>query len=272
MSMMNIIRQQLAALIFLCSIHYIAEKKPLHYYICIAIAFLFHKSAVLMVIMYPILRLKDDWFKNVFLQLGLLIVAIYLSFRQDYVLGYVEVPFMWFTGALGYDNYQLGILSNDALNDRSQFQTNTGFGIYLSLFKCIPIILLSKQMKQFYNSRFFNMLYSMWVIRILSDYAIGSSIVLNRPFVFFEDIKVAMIAFFTYYCLKSKAPELFERKNMTRKRAKKKRIVLFKQRDIKKRNLTLRLLGIAMIGVHVVIFIYILSNGEINTSAYTFFW
>ena len=81
----------------------------------------------------------------------------------------------------------------------------------------------------------------MWVIRIVSDYIIGSSIILNRPFVYFDDIKIAMIAFFTYYCMKNK-------------------------------NVALNLLGMIMIGVHLIIFIYILYNGKLNTSAYTFFW
>ena len=241
MSMMNIIRHQIAALIFLCSIQFIVDKKPIHYYICIAIAFLFHKSSMILVVMYPILRYRDDWFRSIPLQLGLLAVAVYLNFRYDLVARYVEEPFVWFARNLGYDQYQLGILTNEALNDKGQFGANTGYGIFVELFKCTPIFLLSKNLKSYYNSSFFNMLYSMWVISILSGLVCGSSVVLNRPFVFFSDVKIAMIAFFTYYCFK-------------------------------KRDLTHTVLGIAMIMVYITMFLFILSNGAINTSAFTFFW
>ena len=50
-----------------------------------------------------------------------------------------------------------------------------------------------------------------------------------------------MAAFFTYYCFKSK--------------------------DTRK-----ILLGIAMIIVYLVMFLFILSNGKLNTSEFTFFW
>ena len=81
----------------------------------------------------------------------------------------------------------------------------------------------------------------MWFVRVFAIYAFGNSIILNRPFVFFTDISIAMAAFFTYYCFKSK--------------------------EIGK-----ILLGVAMILVYLVMFLFILSNGELNTSKYTFFW
>jgi len=50
-----------------------------------------------------------------------------------------------------------------------------------------------------------------------------------------------MAAFFTYYCFKSKETGKI-------------------------------LLGVAMILVYLVMFLFILSNGELNTTKYTFFW
>ena len=241
MSMMNIIRQQIAALIFLCSIPFIEEKKPLKYFLSIALAFFFHRSAVLMVLMYPILRYKDDWFRRIGVQLALLALAVFLSYRFDLVMMLIERPFIWFSSNFGFEKYQMVIVGNEALDDVNRFGANTGYGIFVSLFKCLPIIFLCKQMKEFYHSSFFNMLYTMWVIRILTNFALGDSIILNRPFVYFTDISIAMVAFFTYFCFKSK-------------------------------NIGYQILGWAMIFVHIAKFLFLLSNGELNTSAYTFFW
>jgi len=241
MSMMNIIRQQIAALIFLCSIQFIDEKKPLKYYLCILLAYFFHRSSVLMVVMYPILRFKDDWFRKVSVQLVLLAIAVFLSYRFDLVTRFIETPFVWISSTLGFERYQMSLLGNETLDDMNRFGANTGFGIFVSLFKCLPIILLSKQLKEYYLSSFFNMLYSMWFVRVLANFAFGSSITLNRPFIFFTDISIAMVAFFTYYCFKSK-------------------------------NTGKILLSIAMILVYLVMFLFILSNGKLNTSEFTFFW
>ena len=241
MSMMNIIRQQIAALIFLYSIQFIDEKKPLKYYLCILIAYFFHRSAVLMVIIYPILRFKDDWFRNVSVQLILLAIAVFLSYRFDLVIQFIETPFVWFSSTLGFERYQMAVLGNETLDDMNRFGANTGYGIFVSLFKCVPIVLLCKPLKEYYNSSFFNMLYSMWFVRIFTSFAFGDSITLNRPFVFFTDISIAMAAFFTYYCFKSKETGKI-------------------------------LLGVAMILVYLVMFLFILSNGELNTTKYTFFW
>jgi hypothetical protein len=241
MSMMNVIRQQLAALIFLCSIQFIDEKKILNFIIGILLASMFHRSALLMVVMYPILRYKDDWFQSVGLQLVLLAVAVFFSFRFDLVTQYIGKPFAWFASSLGFERYRVALIGNETLDDMSRFGVNTGFGIYVSLFKCLPIILLSKSLKEYYHSSFFNMLYSMWFVRVFSNYAFGSSVILNRPFLYFSDISIAMISFFTYYCFKSRKSELL-------------------------------LLGIAMIVVYLLMFLFILSNGKLNTTAYTFFW
>ena len=85
------------------------------------------------------------------------------------------------------------------------------------------------------------MIYSMWFIRILADFVIGDSIILNRPFVYFTNIKIIMLAYFIYYCVNSK------------------RVIP-------------QLLIVGFILIHVALFVNMLSNGEINTSMYRFFW
>lgn len=241
MSMVNIIRQQLAALIFLCSIQFIDEKKIVNYLICIFLASMFHRSALLMVVMYPILRYRDDWFQNVGLQLILLFAAVFLSFRFDLVTQFIGKPFAWFASTFGFERYRVAVLGNETLDDTSRFGANTGMGIFVSLFKCLPIILLSKPLKMFYHSSFFNMLYSMWFVRVFTNYALGTSVILNRPFVFFTDIGLVMLSFFTYYCFKSKKSGLL-------------------------------LLGTAMIAVNLIMFLFVVSNGKVTTTEYTFFW
>ena len=57
---LNIIRQSIAMIILLLSYKYLEEKKPLKYYVAVAIAFMFHKSSIIALINPLIYRLTDN--------------------------------------------------------------------------------------------------------------------------------------------------------------------------------------------------------------------
>lgn len=241
LSMMNIIRQQLAACIFLFSLQYIDGRKCIKYYLCVLLAFLFHKSALLLLIVYPLFSKKKDWFPTRKFQLFLYLIAVYLFANYDLVVKLVSAPFSLFTTVLGYENYIEGILYNEKLNSVAQFGNNTGLGIYIQVYLSSVIIWYSNRMKEYYNDSFFLIFYSLWFIRILADFVVGDSIILNRPFVYVYNLKIVMLAYFVVFCLrtKQKMPQL---------------------------------IALSFILIHIMLFLNVLSNGEINTSMFNFFW
>lgn len=241
LSMMNIIRQQLAACIFLFSLQYIDSRKCIKYYLCVLLAFLFHKSALLLFIVYPLFSKKKDWFPQRKFQLFLYLIAVYLSVNYDLVIKLIAAPFSLFTTALGYENYLEGILYNEKLNSVAQFGNNTGLGVYVQVYLSSVIIWYSSRMKEYYNDSFFLIFYSLWFIRILADFVVGDSIILNRPFVYVYNLKIVMLAYFVVFCLrtKQKLPQL---------------------------------IALSFILNHIILFLNVLSNGEINTSMFKFFW
>ena len=241
MSMMNVIRQQIAACIFLFSLQYIERKQALKYYVCVLLAMGFHKSAILLLPVYPLFRWRKDWFPSRFWQWAFYVVAILLSTQYDAVVRGIEGLFVSFANVAGYGNYATGILYNETLNSANQFGNNTGFGFYISVFLSAPIIYLSNRLKDFYRGNIFRIIYSLWFVRILADFVVGDSIILNRPFVYVYDIKIVMLAYFLHYCFNSKR-------------------VLF------------LLLGSAFVLVHIAMLLNLLSNGDINTSKFFFFW
>ena len=241
LSLMNIIRQQLAACVFLVSLQFIEKKQPLYYYLCVLVAYWFHRSALILIVIYPLFRFRSDWFSRIWIQIVLYLIAVYLHNRFDLVATYIEAPFRWFSETFGFERYGFSVLEIESLDDRGQFGRNTGMGIYVSLFKTIPIILLSKDLKSYYNSRFFNMIYTGWFISVLSGLAFGSSITLSRPFVFFMLFQPVLWSFFIYYCFRKQKP-------------------------------LLSIYAIGFLLLQIALFVNIISFGEINTSAYTFFW
>lgn len=240
MSLMNVLRQQLAACIFLVSIQYILDRKPLKYYLCVLLACMFHKSALLLVVIYPLFRWKQDWFKHIYIQIIALFAAIVIA-KLDLVTKYVEVPFVFFTEKLGYSQYSIGILTNENLNNKAQFGRNSGFGVYAQILKFLPIMLYSEKMKAFFKDTFFEVAYSIWFVGVMATLMLSNSIVLIRPFVYANNFLHIVPAFFFYYCVKQK-------KKMT----------------------TIWLVG--LIALYLLLFYNLISNGEMNTSAFTFFW
>ena len=241
MSMMNIIRQQLAACVFMVSLQYIDNKNIVKYVLSVFVASLFHVSAWLLLIVYPLFLRKSDWFPNIKWQFVLYAIAVYLSTQYDLVVKYVEIPFDYFVRLFGYDDYLKDILYNEKLNSINQFEKNTGYGIFISVFLTSTIVLYSKKLKGFYNSRFFNIVYSLWFVRILVEQITGDSIVLNRPFVYVYNFKLIILSCFLYYCFKTK-------------------------------TVMTQVLGAVFILFHIAMLLNIISYGEVNTSAFTFFW
>ena len=242
MSWMNIIRHQLAACIFLISLDSIEKKEPLKYYFWVFVAFLFHKSSILLVIVYPLMRWRQDWFQRPWVQVVLLVVAVFLGLRYDLVLRIMEKPFVLFTGLAGFENYAVGILQNAALNDWTQFGQNSGFGLPATLLKVLPVILYSIPMKRYYHSTRFNIAYTFWFVAVLASFAFSSSIVLYRPFVFVSNFSsIIMPAYFMNFC--------FKRRN---------RVRLF--------------IAACYLGLILVLFLNIVLHGEMNHNAFHFFW
>ena len=241
LSFMNVIRQQLAACVFLVSLQFIEKKQPLYFYLCVLLAYWFHRSSLMLIIIYPLFRYKADWFSNVLVQFLIYGIALYLSSHFDLVTAIIDAPFRWFSEHLGFKRYKMGLLSIESLDDRNQFGRKTGMGIYVSYFRTIPIILLSKDMKKYYSTRFFDMVYTSWFISVMSGLVFGKSITLSRPFVFFGLFQPILWSYVVYYCFKKQKPVYY-------------------------------LYAVSFIMLHVLIFLNIISYGEVNTSAYLFFW
>lgn len=241
MSMMNVIRQQIAACIFLVSIYFIENKKAIPYYLCVLLAYLFHKSALLLIVIYPILRFRDDWFKNIPLQLLFYLLCVFLSNRMSDIVVWIERPFRWFTDTFEYEQYGYNVLNIDSLNDKTRFGRNTGLGVYAGIIKTLPIILMSKKLKKYYNSKFFNIVYTLWFIVVTIGMVLNDSIVLYRPFVYFVNITPIIQAFFCYYCFRSK-------------------------------QLLFQIVSALIMLLQMVLFVNYVSYGEFNTAKFLFFW
>lgn len=238
--MMNAIRQEVAAAFFLLSIYFIDKKKLLGFVICCIIALQFHRLSMILFIAYPLLRIGKNWFDNIYLQLLLYAFAIFVNFNGDLLIKWIETPFEWITGTLDYERYRYEILLEGEWDNKNRFGRNTGLGIVVNLMRNIPIMVLSKKLKDYYKSSYFDLLYVLYFVGTLTILIFGNSIILNRINYFMGNFQVIMLSFFAYYCINSN----------------------------KWKN---RVWGLLVMLIQIPLFLNMISN-ELSTAQYSFFW
>lgn len=200
---MNGIRQALAMCIWIFSLKYIEEKKFLRYLLWGIVAFFFHKSAIILLVFYPILRNGKDYFKSIPLQLILIAAAFAFQVLFSGIIIKFEPVIIYYMNLLGGDLYR----NYDMEGLMSSYRESTGTGLAY-LFKIIlnvGIILYSKKLKLFYNNKRFNIIYFFFFIGLVTSYMFpGGAIAITRPFRYFYIFQTIMYAYFLYFLYKTK--------------------------------------------------------------------
>ena len=180
LSWMNGIRQDLAACVFIFAIKYIYQKQFLKYLIWCTIGFLFHKSAIILIIFYPIFVNGRDYFRNILLQISIFLVSLfvyYSYFRVDVLISpLIDIFASWF----GYEYYTTEFIDDGTTG------LYTGIGFILANLIDFLIIVYSKRIKTFFNSQRFTIIYNLYFVGIIVHLILSDSPnYLLRPFRYF---------------------------------------------------------------------------------------
>lgn len=191
---MNNIRQTIAFCIFVFSVHYIAKRNFFRYLLCVATAFLFHKSAVILLPLYWIWRWKDSYFTNSRWQIILASLAFITASFIDLptILGHFDS----LLEIMGYSHYMKGT--------RIAGESSIGLGYVLVFITYLIIIIYNKKMKLFYNDRTFNIMYDLFFIGCISEFLFRGSMMFNRITYYFSGFKTIFIAYVLYFLYKNK--------------------------------------------------------------------
>ena len=201
---MNVIRQALAMCIWIFSLKFIEDKKLWKYLIWCVVATLIHKSAIVLIVFYPILRNGIDYFKSIPLQLILLCSAFVLKSAFEVFLPNIESLINTYINILGADMYERSYNIEGLMNSYKEAD-GTGLVYLFRIILNVTIILYSKRLKLFYNSKRFNIIYFFFFIGLLTMYVFPVGFIsLTRPFRYFYIFPSIMYAFFLYYLFKTK--------------------------------------------------------------------
>lgn len=200
---MNGIRQALAMCIWIYSIKYIENKKFWRYLLFVVIAILFHKSAITLVIFYPILKSGRDYFKSITFQLILIATAFGFKALFSNLIFRLEPIIISYSNLLGDDAYNF--YNIDWLMGNIIERDGTGLAYLFKILLNILIISYSKKLKIYYNNNRFNIIYFFFLIGLITMYMfpVGAA-TFTRPFRYFYIFQSIIYAYFMYYLYKTK--------------------------------------------------------------------
>ena len=233
---MNAIRQDLATCIFIYSIKFIDEKKFRKYLIWCAIAFLFHKSAAILIILYPFLRNGRDYIRSIPLQLIIFLVAIVIYYSHFQLENFISSQIQIFTSWFRYESYKMDDINNMVV------EVNTGIGFIILAIVDIVIILYSNKLKNFFNSKRFVIIYILYFFGTITRIIFARSVILERPFRYFSYFELIVASYFIYY--------LF-----THLKSSFNKLIFF-----------------LIVGIYILLFSAMIYNCETNTAKFLFFW
>ena len=203
---MNIIRSATAMCIWLYSIKFIEKKQFWKYLIFVLIAAGFHRSALLYVILYPLLTFKEVKRPSIAIQF-IILAAAFLIRELFTIFASSLIPVVGFVQSLlgGENDYYKNYDFATMMEDLNKGVSGTGVAFFVKLVIDIVIISYSNKLHNFYNSRKFNILYVLFIIALFFFYCFPAAVIsFSRPFRFFFVLRTVMLAYFAYYLWKNR--------------------------------------------------------------------
>lgn len=204
-SWMNIMRQSLAFCIWVFSLKFIEKQQFWKYIFWVTLAYLFHTSAAILLIFYPILRSKKFFFKSVLPQ----VIIFFSAFIVNMIFNSIAQDFQkiidLYVGLLGETKYE-SYNNISILLERVSERSGTGFARLYKILINLIIIFYSVRMKDYYRSTWFNMMYFFYFLGVILYYIFPVGLIdIMRPFTYFYYFDSIMFAYFGYYLLKNKS-------------------------------------------------------------------
>lgn len=195
----NGLRQIMAVSFWIWAIKFLAERKPWHYYIAVALAFSMHSSAIMLVIFYPLYHWKDCWIKNIKVQFVLLAISLVLM-KVDIIQNLMQ-NIDTVIQMTRYDDY---LQQEKATQIHSVAQIGVGFAV--TLLTIILIILFSNKTRAFVKSRYFDVAYDLFIIGVCLKYIFINSMMFSRINYYFINLLFIIAAYTLHYAHHNNKP------------------------------------------------------------------
>ena len=190
----NGMRQTIAFCLFVLSLYYGEKRNWVVHYGLLVLAILFHKSAMLLLVFYPLLLMNKKSVPSIKLQYILFIIAFIIG-RINIIQDIFVVFEMW-SEFFGYDSYVDNFNSGEW-----NMELTFGVGYYINIL--LPLLVF-KYSYIFRNSGRFTLIYNMFFVGSLLKYAFLTTHVIQRVNYYFFGFDFIVGAIVMYYLYKNK--------------------------------------------------------------------
>jgi hypothetical protein len=192
---MNAMRQTVAFLIFMYCLQLYNEKKYRNTILIGVLALSMHKTAIILFILLPILKI--EWFKNVKTQLILLFLAVFvLPSFFNVILEYAS-PLI---NLLGYNYYIENLDLMKKITDENL--KGDGLSIFLFFFIDLFIILYYQKLKETFSKYNIISFYNLYFVGVILSRIFAENFILVRIADYFIQFRLVIMAFLFFYIFK----------------------------------------------------------------------
>lgn len=210
-SWVNTIRQDIAGCIWLYAFQYIDKKKFKKYLFWCILAFFFHRSAIILIILYPLLKSGKDRFTNTSLQLLIIAAAIILKDNISGLLYHLADIVDLYAKIISigsdsdfYSTYTIDNSINDLNTNVSEIK-QTGLGVLVKYIVYCIMVIFGNKVKTYFNNNTINNFYILFFVAFVLYIILPEGLYsLARPFQYFNSMLTIMLAFTTYYLIQVK--------------------------------------------------------------------
>ena len=196
LSYANLLRQALSMAFFVMSLYYTDKKKIILTYLFILLAMLMHKSAMILVVFYPLFAIKRVWFSNVKIQVVLFLIALILS--NVSLLDTFSEALDNVAAFLGYDYYM-----DDSYEEfRENADLRIGLGFFINAAVNLFLILFSNKVKEEYKNSYLPIAYNLYFIGVLLNAVFIRSQMIGRMNYYFYGLNYIVGGFTLAYLYK----------------------------------------------------------------------
>ena len=189
---MNAMRQTVAFFIFMYCLQLFSDKKYYKTLLFGLLALSIHKTVILVLVLLPFL--KFEWFKNVWIQLILLFLSVFVLPSFFMILLDYTSPLI---NLLGYSYY---VEHLDLMKEiTAENKTGDGLSIFLFFFIDLILILFYKKLNNKFNSYYFTQFYNLFFIGVILSRIFADNFILARIADYFIHFRVVIMAFLMLY-------------------------------------------------------------------------
>lgn len=199
LSWMNGIRQMIVACSFVWATQFIVTKDIKKYLLWLCVAYLWHKSSVILIIPYLFAYYTNIWDKK-WLNIFLLCVCLYLGNTPTWIN--ITENLGGFLNFIGYHSYSE--MMQEITNSASFQRFSIGPRMVLMLISYFMVILYYPKVRQFYKHTPIDLFFKLFFIGVCGYYLfVNTNLLFLRPVQYFDIFALPMIAYTLAYLKRS---------------------------------------------------------------------